>query len=109
MFQKVTADGYRELLPGIQMQARVHGDRTLLVQFHLDGGSQIPLHTHPHEQTGYLLSGHVVFLTDLGEVDAAAGDSWCFLGNERHGVRVLEDSVIIEVFSPVRLEYLSGQ
>lgn len=108
MFQKVTTEGYQELLPGIQMKALAHGDRTLLVQFYLAGRSEIPMHAHRHEQTGYLLSGHVIFVTEAGEFDATAGDAWCFLGNERHGVRVLEDSVIVEVFSPVRQEYLSG-
>jgi len=34
------------------------------------------------------------------------GDSWCLPGNMEHGVEVMEDSVVIEVFSPVRKEYL---
>lgn len=107
MIQKSTAEGYRELLPGIRMQPLVHGEKTLLVRFELASGSGIPMHAHPHEQTGHLISGHVIFVTQDGaEVDVTPGDAWCFPGNERHGVRVLEDSVIVEVFSPVREEYL---
>jgi quercetin dioxygenase-like cupin family protein len=107
MFQKMTLDGYRELLPGIRMQTLAHGSRTHLVRFELAAGSEIPMHTHPHEQTGCLLSGHVVFLTEDSEVDTTPGDSWCFLDGEKHAVRVVDDSVIIEMFSPVRTEYLS--
>ncbi len=37
---------------------------------------------------------------------AEAGDSWCFKGNVMHGAQVLEDSLVIEVFSPLRDDYL---
>jgi quercetin dioxygenase-like cupin family protein len=38
--------------------------------------------------------------------DVRPGDSWCVPGGVEHGVDVLEDSVAIEVFSPVREDYL---
>jgi quercetin dioxygenase-like cupin family protein len=66
----------------------------------------IPLHQHPQEQTGYLLSGHVVFTIAGVQHDLRAGDSWMIPGGVEHGVRVPEDSVVIEVFSPVRDDYL---
>jgi quercetin dioxygenase-like cupin family protein len=34
------------------------------------------------------------------------GDSWCIAGGIKHGAEIIEDSVAVEVFSPVRLEYL---
>jgi quercetin dioxygenase-like cupin family protein len=37
---------------------------------------------------------------------AEAGDSWSIPGNVEHSVKVHEDSVVIEVFSPVREDYL---
>ena len=43
MIQKLTADGYREMLPGITMQTLCHGDKTLMVKFHLAEGSEITL------------------------------------------------------------------
>ena len=107
MIQKLTPDGYREMLPGITMQTLCHGDKTLMVKFQLTKGSEIPMHSHPHEQTGYLVSGHVIFVTETDEFDTTPGDNWCFLGDERHSVRILENSVIVEVFSPVRDEYLA--
>ena len=36
----------------------------------------------------------------------APGDSWSIPGGMPHGAEVLEDSVAIEVFSPVRDDYL---
>jgi quercetin dioxygenase-like cupin family protein len=32
---------------------------------------------------------------------------WCIPSNVEHGAEILEESVAIEVFSPVREEYLS--
>jgi len=37
---------------------------------------------------------------------AAPGDSWCIAANVPHGAEALEASVVIEVFAPVRKEYL---
>ena len=34
------------------------------------------------------------------------GDSWCIGGDVEHGAEILEDSVAVEVFSPVREDYL---
>jgi quercetin dioxygenase-like cupin family protein len=38
--------------------------------------------------------------------DVSPGDAWCVPGNIPHGAEVLEDAVAIEVFSPVREDYL---
>jgi quercetin dioxygenase-like cupin family protein len=66
----------------------------------------IPAHTHPHEQIGYLISGHVIFHIDGEKYDTRPGDSWCIPGGVEHMVDILEDSLVIEVFSPVRDEYI---
>jgi hypothetical protein len=43
------------------------------------------------------------------EYQAQGGDSWCISGGVEHGADILEDSVAIEVFSPVREDYLPGR
>jgi quercetin dioxygenase-like cupin family protein len=65
------------------------------------------LHSHPREQTGYLVSGKVRLFIGDETYDVGPGDSWCVLENVSHGTEFLEDSVPVEVFSPVREEYLS--
>jgi quercetin dioxygenase-like cupin family protein len=98
--------GYVDALPGIRRKTMVHGPNTLLAEFKLARDAVIPLHHHPQEQTGYLLSGHVAFTIAGVEHDLHPGDSWMIPGGVEHGVRVLADSVIVEVFSPVRADYL---
>jgi quercetin dioxygenase-like cupin family protein len=107
MFHKADTLGYEEILDGVKRKTLVHGDNTLLTEFRLRKGASIPLHRHPHEQTGYLVAGRLQ-LTIGGEIwPAEAGDSWCIPGDVEHAVQVLEDATAVEVFSPVREDYLS--
>ncbi|CAN2039727.1 hypothetical protein GMMP15_1390001 [Candidatus Magnetomoraceae bacterium gMMP-15] len=77
-----------------------------MAEFLLKKGSNLPIHSHPHEQTGYLVSGHICLSIGSKEYDVVPGDSWCILSNVEHSAEILEDSVAIEVFSPVREDYL---
>lgn len=106
MFRKSSSDGYKQVLDGIGQKTLVYGDKTLMVEFRLKQGAALPLHSHPHEQTGYLVTGRLR-LTIGGHVhDVLPGDSWCITGNVPHCAECLEEAVAIEVFSPVREDYL---
>ncbi|MBW1733480.1 MAG: cupin domain-containing protein [Deltaproteobacteria bacterium] len=106
MFYKRDDTGYRTPAEGVRLKSLVHGKKTHLCEFRIDKGGRIPEHSHPHEQTGYLVSGRIKFILKDEEFEAEPGDSWCLPGDVVHGAEVLEDSVMIEVFSPVREEYL---
>ncbi len=106
MFSKGNSDGYKEVLEGIKLKTLCFGEKTLLSEFRLEKGRKIPSHSHPHEQTGYLVSGKMR-LTISGEThDVVPGDSWSIPGDAEHGVEILEHAVVVEVFSPVREDYL---
>lgn len=80
MFYKAGEDGYREMTDGIRLKTLVYGDKTLLSEFRLGKGSVLPMHSHPHEQTGYLVSGRLrLFLGDQ-TYEAEPGDSWSIPG-----------------------------
>jgi quercetin dioxygenase-like cupin family protein len=106
MFYKSNNTGYQEILPGIQIKTLVYGDKTLMSEFHLAQGSQLPLHSHPQEQTGYLISGHMRLFVGEETFDLTPGDSWCVAGDVQHRAEIFVDSVAIEIFSPVREDYL---
>lgn len=106
MFARHSSDGYAVPLPGIRMKTLCHGAKTLMSEFLLDAGNDLPVHSHPYEQTGYLVRGHIVLSIAGQEQDVRPGDSWCVACNVAHGARILEDSTAIEVFSPVREDYL---
>jgi quercetin dioxygenase-like cupin family protein len=77
-----------------------------MTEVRLEKGAVIPPHRHPHEQTGYLISGHMDFLVDGVHHVANPGDCWSIAGEVEHGATALEESVVVEVFSPVRQDYL---
>ena len=106
MFRKHDDSGYSLPIPGIEQKTLVYGEKTLMTEFLLKKGSILPLHTHPHEQTGYLVKGRIRLSIDSKEYDAKPGDSWCIPGGVEHGAAIVEDAVAVEVFSPVREDYL---
>ena len=106
MFTHSSDFGYRDVLPGVRSRTLASGERTLLAEFRLARGALIPRHAHPHEQTGYLVSGALRLTVGEAGFEAGPGDSWCIEGGVSHGAVALEDSVAVEVFSPVREDYL---
>jgi quercetin dioxygenase-like cupin family protein len=106
MLEKHGPGGYKQAVEGVQQKTLAYGDKTLMVEFLLQKDAILPLHTHPHEQTGYLVKGQIR-LTIGDEVhDVMPGDSWCVPGGVQHGAQIVADSVAVEVFSPVREDYL---
>ncbi|MFH2220492.1 MAG: cupin domain-containing protein [Pseudomonadota bacterium] len=77
-----------------------------MTEFLLEKGGVLPRHAHPHEQTGYLVKGRIRLSIGADEYDVRPGDSWCVPGGVEHGAVVVEDAVAVEVFSPVRKDYL---
>ncbi len=107
MFHHNDQNDYQEILPGIKVKTLVYGDKTLLSEFLMAKGSQLPLHSHPEEQTGYLVSGCICLYSNGEAHEMHPGDSWSFAGNLEHRADILEDSVLIEVFAPVRESFLA--
>ena len=95
-----------EMVAGVVRRTLAHGSLTSLHELHIDKDAVVPLHTHPHEQTGYVASGRVRFQIGDEQIELSAGDGYSVPGGVEHGVVALEDAVCIDVFSPVREEYL---
>jgi quercetin dioxygenase-like cupin family protein len=106
MINKAGIKGYKPVLDGIELKNLTHGSKTHLTEVRLKKGALIPEHQHPHEQTGYLVSGRLRFFSGDEEAIAGPGDSWTFEGGRKHGAEALEETVVIECFSPVRDDYL---
>ena len=106
MFSKKSSDNFQEPAAGIKMKTVTYGEKTSMVEFHLTAGTFMDVHSHPHEQTGYLISGKLILIVDGQPNPAEAGDSWTLAGDVLHSAEVIEDAHVIEVFSPMREELL---
>jgi quercetin dioxygenase-like cupin family protein len=106
MFYKNKPNGYKDVLQGVRLKSLVYGEKTHSLEFRIAEGSQLPGHSHPHEQTGYLVAGKIRLTIGTESYQVEPGDSWCIPSHVEHSATALEDSVAIEVFSPVREDYL---
>lgn len=109
MFYKSNPNDYKAVLPGIELKTLVFGDKTLFSEFRMKAGSKLPSHSHVYEQTGYLVEGKIRLTVGDDVFTVEPGDSWCINSNVNHSAEILADSVAIEVFSPVREDYLPGK
>jgi quercetin dioxygenase-like cupin family protein len=109
MFEKRSDHGYRPAMDGIERKTLVHGEKTLMTEFRLRQGAVLPRHSHSHEQTGYLVKGHIRLMIGNDAYNVQTGDCWCIPGGIEHGAEIIEDSIAIEVFSPIREDYLPGR
>lgn len=94
-----------EMLPGVTRQMLSCGEQAMTVYITIAQGGEVPVHTHPHEQIGYLQSGRARFRIGDQERILEALDGYSIPGDVPHGVAALEDCVFVDVFSPPREEY----
>lgn len=106
MFYKSSAEHFQKIIEGISIKTLVVGKKMLFSEFHMEQGSCLPMHSHPYEQTGRLLKGRIVLTIADERAEMNPGDCWIVPGNTTHSAEIMEDSVAIEVFSPVREDYL---
>ena len=95
-----------EMLPGITRRTLNDGDHTSIHEISIADGKIVPEHAHPHEQTGYLVSGRLLFEMPGLTKELTPGDSWLIPGDVPHKVTALETSIAIDIFSPKRDEYI---
>ncbi len=84
-----------------------HGGDLMLVEFTFAAGTIAPIHHHPHEQLGYVVSGDLTLLMD-GHPDErlTTGGSYYVPPNVPHGVIIHADTVLVDAFTPIRDDFL---
>ena len=90
---------------GIRRQF-ITGDRVTVARFELKRGGVVPRHAHEAEQMTCLLSGALKFIAGGREVVVRAGDVLQIPSWLEHEVEVLEDASVMDVFSPVRQDWV---
>jgi len=87
----------------------ISGQRITMAQIFLDKDGVVPLHQHENEQISYAVRGALRFEIEDKEIVLRAGDVLFIPSNVPHRVVALEDSQALDVFSPVRTDWLTGK
>lgn len=106
--QRWAEEPVEELTPSIGRQL-VHTETLTVARIHLREGAVVPSHAHPHEQVATVLEGRLRFVVGGEEQIVATGESMIVPGGVPHEVEALEDSLVLDIFSPVRDDWLRGE
>lgn len=98
-------NGYEEIVEGVKVKTLCKDGSMVMSQFVLNKGAFLPLHSHPNVQSGYLLKGKIHLHINDEVRELLPGSTWCIQNDLKHWADVMEDSIAIEVFHPVKENY----
>ena len=86
----------------------VSGEREMLAQIYLKRGALVPMHAHESEQMTYILQGALRFLVAGEEITVREGEVLHIPSRVPHQSEALEDTLELDVFSPIRAEWVEA-
>jgi quercetin dioxygenase-like cupin family protein len=92
--------------PGLRRQVLAHTPAMMLVRHTMTKGWHGAVHAHPHEQLVYVISGRIGVSANGASFEASTGQSFIVGSNVEHMATALEDSVVLDVFTPARADYI---
>ncbi len=95
-----------EVVPGCRLRTP-YGEKLMFSYLEMDQGAVVPLHDHPHEQGGMLLEGKLELT--IGDETRVVEPGAMFLipsGVPHKAVAVEGPAVVLDVFSPIREDYV---
>ncbi|MEZ9043050.1 MULTISPECIES: cupin domain-containing protein [unclassified Vibrio] len=95
-----------DLGDGVSRKVLAHNDNMMSVEVHFEKGAVGAMHSHPHEQLTYVLSG--VFEFTIGEEKhiVKAGDTMYKQPDIEHGCVCVEAGTLIDTFTPMRKDFV---
>jgi quercetin dioxygenase-like cupin family protein len=83
-------------------------DGVTIARFELKRGGTVPRHAHPNEQVSFVMSGALVFRIGGRTTTVSAGEVLQIPAGVPHEVEVADDAIVLDVFHPVRQDWLDG-
>ena len=91
---------------GTTRRVLAHDEQLMAVEVAFERGAVGAVHTHPHTQCSYVLSGRFSYSVEGEAVELAAGDSIVVPSGLPHGTICLEEGVLLDVFTPMRKDFV---
>jgi quercetin dioxygenase-like cupin family protein len=101
---EITKD-WIQLAPGVRRQTAAVGEKMMQVVVWFEKGAKVAQHQHVHEQIASVLSGKLRFVIDGKTQDLSEG-SIALKSNVPHSAEALEESWVLDTFSPLREDML---
>ncbi len=92
---------------GVSRKILAHSGTMMQVQVMFEVGAVGAMHSHPHEQTTYILSGEFDFTIDGVTKTVGAGDSLYKKPHVVHGCVCRKKGMMIDTFTPQREDFLA--
>jgi quercetin dioxygenase-like cupin family protein len=86
----------------------IFSENMTIARLDLRKGAAVPEHHHVNEQISIVETGALKFFINGGEQIVRGGEILTIPPNVPHAVEVLEDSVVLDVFSPARDDWRRG-
>ena len=83
----------------------IHSSSMTIARLELQKDAVVPAHSHHHEQITMVERGALQFAINGGEQVVRAGESLVIPPHMPHGVVALEDTVVVDIFSPSREDW----
>ena len=84
----------------------IHGHSMTMGVVEIKAGSQLAQHQHPHEQITYILEGELDMIIGGEQHTLRAGMCFVIPSNTLHGATAHTDCKVLDVFTPVREDYV---
>jgi unsaturated pyranuronate lyase len=97
---------WEDLGQGVSRQICGYDEKIMLVKVKFEAGAIGPLHHHPHSQVTYVASGMFEASIDGHKELIKPGHSFYAPPNKIHGVLCIEPGVLVDVFSPMRADFV---
>ena len=91
---------------GVTRRVLAYTDELMCVENTFKTGAVGALHSHPHTQITYVVSGRFSFTIDGETREVAAGDTLLKKNGVPHGCTCLEAGVLLDIFNPMREDFL---
>jgi quercetin dioxygenase-like cupin family protein len=86
----------------------ISGEQMTMARIFLKQGCVVPKHNHESEQLTTVFTGALKFLIDGREIVVRGGETLLIPGFVYHSAEALEDTHEMDLFSPIRQDWIDG-
>jgi len=96
-----------EVMSEVISRKVISGQKAMVAQVFLKKDAVVPEHHHESEQITYILEGALKFELECKEVVVRQGEVLHIPSNVPHRAVALEDTLDLDIFSPIRTDWLT--